>query len=172
MTLRLRLFAMGALVALVAVAAVWLVAGRRVEGEFQTFLERDDHVRFARVASEVAARVARGEAAGEVATLLARAGPTLRGPVAWIDPAGRLLAASDSTLARARFSFGPGDEVRVTRQRRASGGEVRTETFAWIGLRHVALEGPAGAAAGTLWLFPPMSARAPLGGAAGGEAGF
>ena len=39
-TLRVRLFLMGALVALVAVGAVGLVARGRVEGEFRQFIEQ------------------------------------------------------------------------------------------------------------------------------------
>ena len=171
MSLRLRLFLMGALVALVAVAAVWLVAGQRVEGEFQRYLVRDDHARFARLAGDIQVRVARGESTAQVSAALARAAAGLRGPVVWLDPAARYVAGSDSSLARRASS-----STRLAScvssacaERRAAA--QRTRWSCGSGCRRSPLTGPGGTYAGALWLFPPFPDAPPLAGPSG-EAGF
>jgi signal transduction histidine kinase len=148
MSLRLRLFLMGAVVALVAAASVGLFARGRVEGEFRQVLEHDDRVAFDRIASDAQARLARGEPRDEVARAFTRAADEQRRPLAWLAADGTTFARSRS-LAGARITSDARGQVFVSRG---------SENFVWIGLPHVVLRD----AAGTLWMLPSMSGPARL----------
>jgi len=144
MSLRLRLFLMGAVVALVAAASVGLFARGRVEGEFRQVLEHEDRLAFDRVAGEVAARLSRGEPRGEVARAFARLADAQRRPLVWLDSSGAVVASSRS-LQRARFTRDARGRLFVTRS-----DAGRNENFVWIGLPQFVLP----AEAGTLWMLP------------------
>jgi signal transduction histidine kinase len=148
MSLRLRLFLMGALVALVAAASVGLFARGRVEGEFRQVLEHDDRVAFDRIASDVKARLARGEPRDEVARAFTRAADEQRRPLAWLGYDGATFALSHS-LDDARITTDAQGRVFVDR---------RSEHFVWVGLPRVVLPD----SAGTLWMLPPAGGPARL----------
>jgi HAMP domain-containing protein len=147
-TLRLRLFLMGALVAAVAAAAVGLVARGRVEGEFRQFLEHDDLLAFQRVTREVSARLASGEPRPEAVRAFERAAAGQRRPIAWLAANGRVIAASPA-LRNATIRVAGSGRVSVTRKDGA-----RNENFVWIGLPRAALPD----SAGELVLFPALDA--------------
>ena len=149
MSLRLRLFLMGALVALVAAASVGLFARERVEGEFRQMVEHDDRVAFDRVASDLSTRLARGESREEVARAFARAADAQRRPLVWLSEGGTIAASR--SLRDTRVTMGDGGRVSVDR---------RNEHFVGIGLPHVVLPRQAG----TLWMLPSLEGPARLSG--------
>jgi signal transduction histidine kinase len=150
---------MGALVALVAAAAVGLVARGRVEGEFRQFLEHDDLVAFDRVAGGVRTRLAKGEPLAQVARAFERDAAALRRPVAWVSADDSVVAASAELAGATIRRDGP--RVFVTRR---SGRPARTENFVWVGLPRIFLPGGHGA----LLLLPSTGPVRPEAGFRGG----
>jgi signal transduction histidine kinase len=126
-SLHLRLFAVAALVIVVALGAVALLARVFVRQEFRRF-EITQHVaRVEGAAGMLAARLAREPDAARLDPLLAELGHSVGRALILIDPAGRVLGASSPEWRAAHVTLGPGGRILIEDRLRRDGRVGRAQ---------------------------------------------
>jgi len=164
-----RLFAVAALVIVVALGAVALLTHVFVRREFRRFEVTEHAARVEGAAEVLAGRLARERDPARLDPLLAELGHSVGRDLILIDPGGRVLGASTLELRRAQFALEPGGRMVIEGQLRRGG---------MVGRARMILERPPGAEVkradgsllGRLVLLPPSpegngASRAPFGGA-------
>lgn len=167
-SLHLRLFAVAALVIVVALGAVALLTRVFVREEFRRFEVTERAARVEGVAEVLAERLARERDPARVDALLAELGHSVGRRLLLIDPGGRVLGASSADLRGAQVTLEPGGQLVIEDQ-------VRRDGIA--GRARMILRGPPsaevkradGSPLGRLVLLPPRPegdgvSRVPFGG--------